>query len=241
MKTFILAAAAFAVTVSANAVSAATIFSGHTGGYFATEDGTKGTHIVNSGHGADTKVIWGSTPHWDHDTDPHVSDTSSLTIKTFHFGKTLQTGHNKIKVGALKWFNASSTHVDTNFNASAWLKFDLDQPMDWSYNWDKVWFNIKSTSNSSNPSSDLVIGTSFDDYWLNLPVVISDRTTLTAFSYEANGGSLHGSHWRNAENSHSYLNIYAHVDVAPVPLPAAGWMLLAGVGGLFAAKRRKKA
>ncbi|MEO0764752.1 MAG: VPLPA-CTERM sorting domain-containing protein [Pseudomonadota bacterium] len=30
-------------------------------------------------------------------------------------------------------------------------------------------------------------------------------------------------------------------EVAPVPLPAAGWMLLAGVGGLFAARRRKNA
>lgn len=30
------------------------------------------------------------------------------------------------------------------------------------------------------------------------------------------------------------------VDVSPVPLPAAGWMLLAGLGGLAAMKRRKK-
>lgn len=29
--------------------------------------------------------------------------------------------------------------------------------------------------------------------------------------------------------------------MAPVPLPAAGWMLLAGIGGLAAVKRRKKA
>jgi len=31
------------------------------------------------------------------------------------------------------------------------------------------------------------------------------------------------------------------VNMAPVPLPAAGWMLIAGVGGLVAAGRRKKA
>ena len=30
------------------------------------------------------------------------------------------------------------------------------------------------------------------------------------------------------------------VDVAPVPLPAAGWMLLAGVGGMMSMRRRKR-
>lgn len=30
------------------------------------------------------------------------------------------------------------------------------------------------------------------------------------------------------------------LDVAPIPLPAAGWMLLAGLGGIAAMKRRKK-
>lgn len=30
------------------------------------------------------------------------------------------------------------------------------------------------------------------------------------------------------------------VNVSPVPLPAAGWLLLAGVGGLVATKRRRK-
>ena len=31
------------------------------------------------------------------------------------------------------------------------------------------------------------------------------------------------------------------IDVAPVPLPAAGWMLLAGLGALGAAAGRRKA
>ncbi|MCU4653348.1 VPLPA-CTERM sorting domain-containing protein [Roseibacterium sp. SDUM158016] len=33
----------------------------------------------------------------------------------------------------------------------------------------------------------------------------------------------------------------ASIDVAPVPLPAAGWLLLAGIGGLAVARSRKKA
>jgi hypothetical protein len=34
--------------------------------------------------------------------------------------------------------------------------------------------------------------------------------------------------------------LVANINVAAVPLPAAGWMLLAGLGGLAAMKRRKK-
>lgn len=34
---------------------------------------------------------------------------------------------------------------------------------------------------------------------------------------------------------------FASIETTPVPLPAAGWMLLAGLGGMAAMKRRKKA
>jgi hypothetical protein len=34
---------------------------------------------------------------------------------------------------------------------------------------------------------------------------------------------------------------YGNLSVEPIPLPAAGWMLLAGVGGMAAMRRRKKA
>ena len=42
-------------------------------------------------------------------------------------------------------------------------------------------------------------------------------------------------------NSISHVSFYdTGEDVPPVPLPAAGWMLLAGVGGLAAMRRRRK-
>lgn len=34
---------------------------------------------------------------------------------------------------------------------------------------------------------------------------------------------------------------YGHIDPNPIPLPAAGWLLIAGLGGLAAVKRRKAA
>ena len=56
-------------------------------------------------------------------------------------------------------------------------------------------------------------------------------------------GSLFGI---GAQNSHSFFKVKAisFKDVPPpevIPLPAAGWLLLGGLGGLAALKRRRKA
>ncbi|AEI92110.1 MULTISPECIES: VPLPA-CTERM sorting domain-containing protein [Roseobacter] len=44
-----------------------------------------------------------------------------------------------------------------------------------------------------------------------------------------------------ASGDRDFDDIGMRIDIAPVPLPAAGFMLLAGIGGLAAMKRRKKA
>ena len=51
-----------------------------------------------------------------------------------------------------------------------------------------------------------------------------------------------GTFWTE-ENQDNSAHLYASYSVvpSPVPLPAAGWMLIAGLGGLVAMKRRKKA
>jgi len=43
-----------------------------------------------------------------------------------------------------------------------------------------------------------------------------------------------------SEIRYSLFGAYAGPTVAPVPLPAGGWLLLAGLGGLMALKKRRK-
>ncbi|SEA77728.1 collagen-binding domain-containing protein [Rubrimonas cliftonensis] len=62
-----------------------------------------------------------------------------------------------------------------------------------------------------------------------------------------NGGGVNGTFvsfnmTQNAEiRPYNDANLFGGDLPAPVPLPAAAWMLLAGLGGLFAASRRKTA
>ncbi len=43
-----------------------------------------------------------------------------------------------------------------------------------------------------------------------------------------------------ASGDRDFDDLAMRVDVAPVPLPAAGWMMIAGLGGIAAMRRKKK-
>lgn len=86
------------------------------------------------------------------------------------------------------------------------------------------------------PCGDLVTPT--------LNVGASDSLTIDGVDYfvSVTGFSMGASFLtaENASNTATLLGTFT-ADVAAIPLPAAGWMLLAGVGGLAALRRRKKA
>jgi hypothetical protein len=62
---------------------------------------------------------------------------------------------------------------------------------------------------------------------------------ISGFEYGLNNSVL-GTFWTK-EKMANHANLVASYSVVPsVPLPAAGWMLIAGIGGIAAMRKRKK-
>lgn len=58
--------------------------------------------------------------------------------------------------------------------------------------------------------------------------------------FEDDSGNPVSEFW-TAEQKDNHATLIARLDVAPIPLPAAGWLLLGGLGALGVARRRRKA
>ncbi len=87
----------------------------------------------------------------------------------------------------------------------------------------------------------------FQNFGLTVPLDLGDGYMLDGFVLSVQGDGMladlgGGSwDWTNPEQGTSYLVFEAEISgPAPVPLPAAAWMLMAGIGGLGAMKRRSK-
>lgn len=142
-----------------------------------------------------------------------------------------------IDILSIDWYNASSFALATPDAFQATANIDLDwlaPPPGQNGNVD-VSFDI---NNALNPDGDdaslnVIAGT------LGAPFRIGNLVVESYSLVEVGDGTFDGTNWFNPEHGHSSLVLKA--NVAAVPLPAAGWMLLAGVGGLVAMKRRRKA
>jgi len=71
----------------------------------------------------------------------------------------------------------------------------------------------------------------------------SDTYTFSVLGFSTDGGSTIVTDFLTAENARNVATLYGKYTVATnvIPLPAAGWLLLAGVGGVAAVGRRRKA
>jgi hypothetical protein len=90
---------------------------------------------------------------------------------------------------------------------------------------------------------DKVIGT-FSKFAIGFKMGGNQNQLLTAFVFELPAGVTTGTwSWSLQSNELSHANLYGlpEPDMPPVPLPAAGWLLIAGLGGLAALRRTRKA
>lgn len=82
---------------------------------------------------------------------------------------------------------------------------------------------------------DLVLGTSevlFPHY-----VAVKQATFFDLWELDAS--ERFGGFINTGLEDISHVSFYNTGDMTPIPLPAAGWLLLAGIGGLAAMRRRK--
>jgi len=115
-------------------------------------------------------------------------------------------------------------------------------------------FNHEETPNQGSggqcayegaPGSGVNVNGCADRVTATLNEAVSDSVVVDGMLYEFNisgfetGGSTMG-YFLTHEHADNTAALVASYKVSPVPLPAAGWMLLAGIGGLAAIKRRRK-
>ncbi|WP_300013796.1 choice-of-anchor K domain-containing protein [uncultured Roseobacter sp.] len=222
--------------------SAATLFSGSTSGTFNDPGVSYScTYSTAGGNG----VAWGesgSCPDYG-GSDEH----SRLFVQNYEFSEQI-TGHEKVQIGQIKWKNEPNpSSKTTDFYAGLNLALNIDSPTVASFN-EFLWNFI---DNTPNPTGDRILTYRWDDYGLDIPYLLSGSLRIDGFSFALVGNtsgetwseSEYGSglkfNWTNKENNWSKLAIYA--EVSQVPLPAAGWMLIAAVGGLGAMRRKRKA
>ncbi|MEP2028908.1 MAG: VPLPA-CTERM sorting domain-containing protein [Paracoccaceae bacterium] len=245
---------AFAV-MFAGLAHAATV-SGNFSGTIDAPSGATST-LVATGQGTNS-LAWGTPTHTA--TQVQAGNSSSLTVNNSAFStNAATTGVTKILFGTITWNNQSNWKTGGSWTSNVNFNIDFSAPSNPVSLGQSVGFSIVNTTDISgntttnettglNPdkiSSLLLSSTAF-----GVPVSLGQGLVLTSVFFGLENAGTAGTQtavssydaatgqWINREGGTSTIGIYGNVSA--VPLPAGVWLMLGGLGGLAALRRRSR-
>lgn len=199
--------------------------------------------VSTTANGSNTQVQWGSTSSHTDFRDPSTLTARDLTISAV-------TNATSVTLGRLDWYNSATRRFDSSldvFSVRWTLGLNFTAPSGSDVTGSEQF--ALSIRNPINPTGDSVYGLSFTDL-TNLGSSFSlNGVTVSNLRYQVVDGSGPGTStftnnvWYNPEYNNASLMVVADLSsvATPVPEPETYAMLLAGLGFLGFATRRRRA
>lgn len=227
MKNLLLALTAVGSLCAAGA-HAATVVNGDFEVSFDGAGQTNGNQFddLATGSGSGSWDVWSSIPGWTTTSGPGIeiqtASTGGSGIKV-----DAQSGDHYVELASHGAANSNSTMSQKiEFDAGTYLLSFYYSPRTNKLGENGISFGVGGLTGSvSGPTADLKRGE-----WtlVTREFTVGDVTSSLFFSADDGGSSSLGGFIDN-------------VSISAVPLPASSLLLLAGLGGMAAARRRKKA
>lgn len=198
-------------------------------------------------------LAWGTPKH--SESNVVGGNSSSLTVNNASFERTNFTA-GKILFGTIIWNNQSNWRTGGNWDSNVNLSIDFNAPTVLAQLSQSVGFSVRNTPDATRDTAnneitglnpDVISSMILSSTAFGVPINLGDGLKLTSvfFDLEYAGtkttissfNSATGE-WINREGGTSTIGVYGNISA--VPLPAGLWLLLGGLGGLAAVRRRAK-